>query len=200
MITISIPTGEPSERQISQICDAVYNGDVIIIPTDTIYAICCDALNAKAIERVCKIKHINPDKTNLSIICCDIAQASEYARIDNSAFRFMKEYTPGPITFLLRAASSLPRTFKGRKTVGVRIPDAAIPVSITRRLQRPLLTTSVEFDSDDFAISPGLIAEQYESLVDVMVAGPDGDTIPSTIVDLRDGSPEVIREGKAQID
>lgn len=110
MISLNIPSGQPSDRQLSQLTNAINDGNIIIIPTDSIYAICCDALNPKAIERLCRIKDINPDKTNLSIICHNIAQAAEYARIDNKAFKILKQYTPGPFTFLLPSASSLPET------------------------------------------------------------------------------------------
>ncbi len=196
MITINIPTDQPSDRQLQQLSDAIDNGQLIIIPTDSIYAICCDALNPKAIERLCRIKNINPDKTNLSIICHDIAQAAEYARIDNKSFKILKQYTPGPFTFLLPSASSLPKVFKGRKTVGIRIPDANIPLRLVKLLNKPLLTTSVDFDDDDYAISPSLIAENYKNQVDLMIEGRDGDTTPSTIVDLRSATPEIKRQGK----
>lgn len=199
MKTIDIPYLEPSERQLNQICEAFEKGEIVILPTDTIYAVCCDALNQSAIERLCKIKHINPEKTNLSIICADMSQASEYAKIDNSAFRVIKNLVPGPFTFLLRTASSLPRAFKGRKTVGVRIPDNIICLRAAQRLNRPILTTSIEFDTDDYVVSPYLITEKYAGIADLFVDTGDGDTIPSTIVDCRESEPEIIRQGKGEL-
>lgn len=199
MKTIEIPYLEPSERQLSQICDAIEDGQIVILPTDTIYAICCNALSQPAIERLCKIKHINPEKTNLSIICSDLSQASEYAKIDNSAFRIIKGLVPGPFTFLLRSVSTLPKAFKGRKTVGVRIPDNSICRSVAERLGHPILTTSIQFDSEDYAVSPGLIAENYQSMIDLFVDTGDGDTIPSTIIDCRDSEPVIVRQGKGEI-
>lgn len=196
MISIKAPSGQLSGRQQKQISDVLSQGGIIIIPTDTIYAICCDALNPKAIDRLCAIKHINPDKTNLSIICHSIAQAAEYAKIDNNAFRILKQNTPRPFTFLLPAASRLPRAFRQRKTVGIRIPDCDIPLSILQVYSSPLLTTSIEFVDDDYATSPGLIAEEYDSIADLIVEGQDGGTEPSTIVDLRTDDPEIIRQGK----
>ena len=123
MKTIKIWNDSPSERQLDEIASLLNEGQVMIWPTDTLYGIACDALNVKAIDRICRLKGLNPEKTHLSIVASDIAQAAEYAKIDNKVFRLLKVNTPGPFTFLCRAASSLPRGFKGRKTVGVRIPD-----------------------------------------------------------------------------
>ncbi len=199
MRTIKIWSDDPSERQLDDICSAIESGDLVIIPTDTLYAIVCDALNVKAIDRLCRLKGINPEKTNLSVICSDIAMASEYARFDNKDFQMLKRNTPGAFTFLMRASSSLPKAFKGRKTVGIRIPDSEVARKIAERLGHPLLTTSVDFHTDDYAISPSLIAENYEGKVDLMVEGEDGATQPSTIVDCTADPAEIIREGKGQL-
>lgn len=199
MKTIKIWNDSPSERQLQEITEEIKAGKLAIIPTDTLYAICCDALNIKAIERVCKLKGINPEKTNLSIICSDISMAAQYARIDNEAFRILKENTPGPFTFIFRAASSLPKAFKGRKMVGVRIPDLELPRLLAQYLENPLLSTSIEFDDDDQAREPGLIADRYAGSIDTFVEGEEGGSIPSTIVDLSDGEPQIIREGKGEL-
>ncbi|MCM1290624.1 MAG: L-threonylcarbamoyladenylate synthase [Prevotella sp.] len=199
MITIPISYGNASQRQILQISDYIKDGKLVILPTDTLYAICCNALDSKAIDKLCKIKQINPEKTNLSIICCDISQAAEYARIDNSAFKVIRNNAPGPFTFLLKTASTLPKAFKGRKTVGVRIPDNDLIREVVKACEAPLLCTSVEFDDDDYAVSPSLIAENYEGRVDVIIEGTDGGTVPSTIVDLREHTPEILREGKGEL-
>lgn len=196
MKIIKIWNDSPSEKQLNEICELLKEDGVIIWPTDTLYGLACSALSVKAIERVCRIKGINPAKTDLSIVCCDISQASAYARIDNNCYRIIRENTPGAFTFLLKAASSLPKAFKGRKTVGIRIPDCMTDREIARALDLPVMTTSINFESDDYAVNPSLIAEAYEDLVDLMIEGDDGGTEPSTIVDCTSGEPEIIREGK----
>lgn len=199
MKTIKIWNDNASSRQLDEICANLESGKSMITPTDTLYAIACDALNPKAIEHICRLKGINTEKTNLSIICSDISMASEYARYDNYAFRLLKDYTPGPFTFLFKSASSLPKAFKGRKVVGVRIPDNKLCRDIVERLGHPILSTSIEFENDDYARDPGLIAEAYEDKVDFMLEGNDGDTQPSTIIDCTGSSPEIIRQGKGEI-
>ncbi len=188
-----------SERQIREICRDLENGMTLIMPTDTLYGIACDALNAKAIEKICRLKGINPAKTHLSIICSDISMAAEYARFDNEVFRLLRDNTPGPFTFICKAAPTLPKAFKGRKTVGIRIPDNPLPREIAATLGHPLLTTSIEFSDTDYAVNPGLIAEAYNDLVDTFIEGEDGDTIPSTIIDCTVNPPEIVRQGKGEI-
>lgn len=196
MRTIKIWNDQASDKQLNQICNELEMGNILIIPTDTIYAIVCDALNPKAIERICQLKGINPEKTNLSIICADISMAAEYARIDNSSFRLLKDNTPGAFTFLFRSASSLPKAFKGRKIVGIRIPDNSLCRDIASRLGHPILTTSIEFEDDDYARNPDLISEAYNDKVDCFIEGDEGDTVASTIVDCTEGEPVIVREGK----
>lgn len=178
--------------------NALRDGKLIIYPTDTLYAIGCDAMNSRAIERICRIKDINPQKTNLSIICCDISQAAEYVKIDNRAFRILKEALPGPFTFILPASTSLPKVFKGRKVVGLRIPDNPIALDIPRRLGNPILTTSVE-SGDDSSVDiadPEALVLKYEDVVDFIIDGGEGDYEASTVVDLTDSSnPVILRQG-----
>lgn len=195
MDVVKIWNEKASEKQIDEICEVIKDGGLVIIPTDTLYAITCDALSPKAIERLCKLKGINPDKTNLSIICSDISMASEYAKFDNYAFQLLKNNTPGPFTFIFRAASTLPRAFKGRKNVGVRIPANAIDREIAARMEHPLLTTSIEYEDEDYAMNPELIAEAYEGKVDLMVEGEDGGLVPSAVIDCTGREPEIIRSG-----
>lgn len=188
-----------NERYMEQIVEALRDGEIIIYPTDTIYAIGCDALNNSAIEKICKIKGINPQKTNLSITCCSISQAADYARIDNRAFRLLKENMPGAFTFILPASTTLPKVFKGRKAVGVRIPDNAVAQEIAMRLGNPVLTTSIQWDvtEPEEGINPLYIAQRYEDVVDLLIDCGNGDVIPSTVVDCMDSNnPEIIREGK----
>ncbi len=200
MKTIKIWNNNASDRQLDQICNMLQNGEIMIIPTDTLYGIACDALNPKAIERVCKLKGINPEKSNLSIICSDISMASDYSRFDNKAFQLLKDNTPGPFTFLFKSAPSLPKAFKGRKTVGVRIPDNKLCLDLVTRLGHPIMTTSIEYADEDYARNPDLIAEAYEGKADFILSGEDGDTEPSTIIDCTGSEPEVIRQGKGDLD
>lgn len=187
-----------NRRYIDETVSALRDGKLIIYPTDTLYAIGCDALNNRAIEKICRIKGINPAKQLLSIVCSDISQAAEYARIDNNAFRLMRSNLPGPFTFILPAATTLPKAFKGRHTVGVRIPDNDIARAIADALGNPLLSTSVGIDRLEGyeTVEPLSLAIQYEDTVDLLVDGGTGSTGQSTIVDCLDSSyPEITREG-----
>lgn len=199
MRKIKIWNDRASSGQIDDICETLSQGAVIVLPTDTLYGIACDALNPKAIERLCRIKGINPEKTNLSIICSDISMAAEYARFDNNAFRMLRDNTPGPFTFLFKSASSLPKAFKGRKTVGIRIPDNRLCRDLAARMGHPLLTSSIEYEDEDHAREPGLIADTYEYVADLFLEGEEGDTEPSTIIDCTGKEPEIVREGKGSL-
>ena len=200
MKSIKIWNNKASEQQLNQLSERMKEGEIAIIPTDTMYAIVGDALNVKVVDRICKLKNINPDKTNLSIICSDISMAAEYSRIDNKGFKLLREYCPGPFTFLFKSASTLPRAFKGRKTVGIRIPDNQFTTDLVERMGNPLITTSIEYEDEDYAINPELISEAYEGRVDIMVEGEAGTTEVSTIVDCTLDKPEIIREGLGKMD
>jgi tRNA threonylcarbamoyl adenosine modification protein (Sua5/YciO/YrdC/YwlC family) len=199
MKTIKIWNGNISDRQLNEIAARLDAGELVILPTDTAYAVTCDALNIKSIDRICRMKGINPDKTNLSILCSDISMAAEYCRISNSHFRMLKENTPGPFTFIFRSASSLPKAFKGRKTVGIRIPDNRLTLAVVERFGRPLLTTTIEYADEDYAVNPELISESYEGRADMMVEGGNGSTDVSTIVDCTENTPEITREGLGEL-
>ncbi len=199
MKTIKIWNGNISDRQLNEIAARLDGGELVILPTDTAYAVTCDALNIKSIDRICRMKGINPDKTNLSILCSDISMAAEYCRISNSHFRMLKENTPGPFTFIFRSASSLPKAFKGRKTVGIRIPDNRLTLAVVERFGRPLLTTTIEYADEDYAVNPELISESYEGRADMMVEGGNGSTDVSTIVDCTENTPEITREGLGEL-
>lgn len=195
MNTIKIWNDHASDRQLHDIAMRLKEGQIAIIPTDSMYAIVGDALNVKAVDRICRIKGINPDKTDLSILCSDISMASEYSRIGNRGFKLLKANTPGPYTFLFKSASTLPKAFKSRKTVGIRIPECEFDRQLIDALGNPLITTSIEYEDSDYAINPGLIAEAYDNKVDIMVEGTDGTTDVSTIIDCTEDSPTIIREG-----
>lgn len=187
-------------RYMELVENALRDGELIVYPTDTLYAVGCNALNNGAIERICQLKGLNPQKTNLSIICCDISQASEYVKIDNRAFRIIKEALPGPFTFILPASTSLPKVFKGRKVVGLRIPDNPIALDIARRLGNPVLTTSVVSEGEDMSdidiADPEALAMKYEDTVSLLIDGGEGGYEPSTVVDLTDSSnPVIVRQG-----
>lgn len=192
-----------NERYIELTVAAMRSGQLIVYPTDTLYAIGCDALNVRAIERICRIKGINPQKVNLSVVCSNISQAADYARIDNRAFKLLHDYLPGPYTFLLPAATTLPRIFKGRKVVGIRIPDNAIARRLAEALGNPVLSTSVAANPEypQELIDPELIAQRYDGEAEFVVDGGEGGSEPSTVVDLTDSAnPVVVREGAGQFE
>lgn len=189
-----------SDRQVEETVRDLKDGKTLIAPTDTLYAIMCDALSPKAIESVCRLKSINPDKTNLSIICSDISMAAEYAVFNNNTFKLLKSLTPGPYTFLCRAAHSLPAAFKRRKIVGIRIPDFEGDRQLAEKLGNPLLTTSIQYADDDYGINPDLIEEAYNDKVNLMISGPEAQLEPSTVLDCTGNEIIVIREGKGPVD
>ncbi len=188
--------GSVNERHIEEAIDVLREGGVIIYPTDTLYALGCNALDNKAIVNLCRIKGINPEKNLLSIVCADLSQAAEYARIDNRAFRYLREYLPGPFTFILNASTTLPKVFKERKTVGIRIPDNPVARALAEALGNPVLSASVEAPDEDEIISPESLALIYKHEADLLLDGGDGLSEGSTIVDLTDSSnPEILRQG-----
>lgn len=191
---------ELSDRQINETVRDLKDGATIIAPTDTLYAIMCDALSPKAIEAVCRLKSINPEKTNLSIICSDISMAAEYANFNNATFKLLKQLTPGPYTFLCRTAHSLPAAFKRRKTVGIRIPNFKADRQLASSLGNPLLTTSIKYDDPDYGVNPELIEESYHEKVGIIIEGPEGSLTPSTIIDCSGNEFNVIRKGLGPVD
>lgn len=200
METLKIYNENIAPNQVEKAVEVLKDGGLVVMPTDTLYAITCDALNPKAIEKVCRLKGINPEKTNLSILCNDISMVADYAKFDNPSFQLMKQNTPGPFTFLFRASTSLPRAFKGRKIVGVRIPDNSVVRQIVESLGNPLLTTSIKYQDDDYAVNPDLIEEEYADKADLMIKGEEGNLQPSAIIDCTGDNPEIIREGPREPD
>lgn len=203
MQVLKLYSNSINQRFIDQAVEVMREGGVILYPTDTLYALGCDALNKRAVEKLCAIKGLNPDKNLLSIMCCNFSQAAEYVKIDNKAFSLMKSYMPGPYTFVLPVGTRLPKVFRGRRTVGVRIPDNSIASALAESLGNPMLTASVDADADDPALvaEPESLALRYASQVDLVLDGGSGDTEPSTVVDLSDSSsPELIRRGKGEWD
>lgn len=199
MKVLKVFENNPNPKFLDMAVEALRAGDIVIYPTDTLYAIGCDALNNSAINKICKLKGINPDKTNLSIICDGISMAAEYARFDNRQFKVLKTNLPGPFTFILPSSSSLPKVFKGRKTVGIRVPENNVAVELVRRLGNPILSTTISYTDDDYAVNPELIAETYADSAAYLLDGGDGGLIPSTVVDMTSGELEIVREGKGDL-
>ncbi len=187
-------------RHIDRAVEALRHGEIIAYPTDTLYALGCNALSQRAVERLCALKGINPAKQLLSVVCADLSMAAQYARIDNRAFQIIKRNTPGPFTFVLPAATTLPKVFKGRRTVGIRIPDNPIAVALAQTLGNPILSASIFAEGEDEITS----ADQIELLpgldVEIVIDGGESQTEPSTVVDLTDSSsPEILRQGKGEL-
>ena len=185
----------PSEREVRRVVDALERGELVIYPTDSIYAIGCSLHAPRAIERLRRIK----GEGDFAVVFDSISQVAEYCRIDNSAFRILKHNLPGPFTFILPASSRIPdKALEKRRTIGVRIPDNAIARAIVTMLGCPLITTSVKSDDDiaEYTTDPELIHERYNRDVAWVVDSGIGDRIPTTIVDLTSDEPEIIREGK----
>jgi tRNA threonylcarbamoyl adenosine modification protein (Sua5/YciO/YrdC/YwlC family) len=200
---IKIYEDKPSEAAIKKVVDVLRNGGLVIYPTDTVYGLGCDITNTKALERVAKIKGIKLEKANFSFICSDLSNLSDYVKqIDTATFKILKRSLPGPYTFILPGNNDLPREFRKKKTVGIRVPDNNIIIEIVKMLGNPIVSTSI-YDEDavlEYSTDPELIFEKWETLVDLVIDGGYGDNIPSTIIDLSGYEPEVIREGKGSLD
>lgn len=198
---IKIYPENPNQREIDKVVEILQNGGLIIYPTDTVYAIGCDALNVRAVEKICKLKGIDPRKENLSIICYDLSNISEFAKVDNTTFKLMKKNLPGPFTFILNTHSSLPKIYRNRKTVGIRVPDHSIAREIIRQLGNPLLTTSVHSDDQiqEYMTDPELLHEKYEHTIDLVIDSGFGGLKASTVVDCSEGDVEIVRQGKGTL-
>lgn len=201
---LKIHPDNPSPRQLAQVVDCLRKGGLIIYPTDTVYGLGCDISNGKAIERLCRLKGIKPEKANFSFICSDLSHLSDYTKpIDTATFRLLKLCLPGPYTFILPAANSVPKMLNSnRKTVGIRVPNHNIALQIVKELGHPIISTSLHDDDEilNYSTDPELIHDKYEKLVDLVIDGGYGELEPSTIIDCTVHPPEVIREGKGAID
>ena len=188
---------------IDEVVDMLRDGALIIYPTDTRYAIGCDALNTHAVENICRIKQIDPRKNNLSVICYDLSNISEYAKVDNTTFKLMKRYLPGAFTFILQGTTNLPKIFRNRKEIGIRMPDNNICREICRALDAPILTTTVplgEKEDPEYATNPELMEEKWSNDVDLVIDGGIGDLEESTVINCISGKAELVRQGKGFID
>jgi tRNA threonylcarbamoyl adenosine modification protein (Sua5/YciO/YrdC/YwlC family) len=189
----------PNLRDIIKIVDVLRKGGLIIYPTDTVYGLGCDITNAKAVEKVARIKGVKVEKNSFSFICSDLSHISDYTKpISSSVFKLMKKNLPGPFTFILDANNNLPKYFKVKKTVGIRVPDNNIIREIVRELGNPILSTSVYDDDEiiEYTTDPELIHEKYHEIADIVIDGGYGELIPSTIVDCTGDEITIVREGK----
>ena len=196
---LEIHPKNPHGRAIDQVVSVLQRGGVIIYPTDTVYALGCDIENRGALERVAQIKGVKLAKARFSFICEDLSQLSAYVKqIDTQTYKILKRYTPGPFAFVLPGSSHLPKAFKGRKTVGIRVPDNPVPRAIVRHLGNPIVSTSIYHEDEliEYDTDPALICEKYHKRVDLVVDGGLGTNMASTVVDLAgESGPEVLRQG-----
>lgn len=200
---IKIYEDKPSEAAILKVVNILKNGGLIIYPTDTVYGLGCDITNSKALEKIAKIKGIKIEKANFSFICNDLSHISDYVKqIDTATFKILKRALPGPYTFILPGNNDLPKEFRKKKTVGIRVPDNNIALKIVEMLGNPIVSTSI-YDEDEvieYSTDPELIFEKWQHKVDLVIDGGYGDNVASTIIDLSGYEPEVIREGKGSLD
>jgi tRNA threonylcarbamoyl adenosine modification protein (Sua5/YciO/YrdC/YwlC family) len=197
---IQIHPENPQPRLIKQVAECLKDGGVIIYPTDTIYGLGCDIMQQKAIERICKIKNINPQKVQLSFICRDLSHLSDFTKsIDTPLYRMLKNYLPGPYTFILAASKQVPKILQSKKsTIGLRIPDNIICHHILDAIGNPILSTSLPGEMVEDYTDPEIIYEKFEHLVDLVIDGGIGGMIPSTIVDCTSDEWTIIRQGKGE--
>lgn len=202
---LEIHPDNPEERKIKQVTKIIENGGLVIYPTDTLYGLGCDITNSKAVERICRIKGIKPQKANFSFICSDLSNISFYTKpFSSSVYKAMRKSLPGPFTFILKASNQVPKMLKNnRKNVGIRVPNSPIVTQLVAGLENPIMSTSITNIDDDitpYPTDPYEIYEAYKNLVDVVIDGGFGGNVPSTVVDCTEGFPEVIRAGLGTLD
>lgn len=200
---IKIYEDKPSEAAIKKVVSVLKDGGLVIYPTDTVYGLGCDITNSRALEKIAKIKGIKLEKANFSFVCSDLSNLSDYVKqIDTSTFKILKRALPGPYTFILPGNSDLPKEFRKKKTVGIRVPDNNIAREIVKLLGNPIVSTSIHDEDEviEYSTDPELIFEKWNNKVDLVIDGGYGDNVASTIIDLTGYEPEVIREGKGSLD
>ena len=200
MKTLRIYPSSINEQYLDEAVRALRDGGIVIYPTDSFYALGCDALDNRAIEALCKFKGIDPRKEALSVVAADLSMAAEYARIDNEAFRILRTNLPGPFTFLLPAATTLPKVFKGRRTVGIRIPESPIATALAERLGNPLLSTTLMDEDGEGVSSPLAVPTRAASTAAILIDGGDTPGRATAIIDLTDShDPIELREGPREL-
>lgn len=201
---LRINPDKPNYDEIAKVVNCLRNGGVVIYPTDTVYGIGCDINKQRAVERVCKIKGIDPEKANFSFICSDLSHLSDFTKPVNTAtYKVMKKALPGPFTFILEANNNVPKLFRSKKkTVGIRIPDNTICLEIVKQLGNPIMSTSVHDDDEiiEYTTDPELIYEKYKNIVDIVIAGGYGNNEASTVVDCTNGNFTILRQGLGILD
>jgi tRNA threonylcarbamoyl adenosine modification protein (Sua5/YciO/YrdC/YwlC family) len=197
---IHIHPENPQPRLIKQVVAILNKGGIIIYPTDTIYGLGCDIFQHKAIERICSIKKVDPQKAQLSFVCYDLSDLSKYAKqLATPVYRTLKQYLPGPYTFILEASKEVPKILKTKKdTIGLRIPDNKIARCIVQELGHPILSASLPGEYVEEYTDPEIIRDNFEKQVDLIIDGGIGGIVPSTIIDFTTGEAEVIREGAGE--
>ena len=200
---IKIYPENPNPKAIQKIVNVLKRGGLIIYPTDTVYGLGCDITNIKALERIARIKGVKLEKSNFSFVCEDLSNLSDYVKqIDTTTFKILKRALPGAYTFILPGAKTLPNPFKKRKTVGIRVPDNSIALAIVAALGNPIVSTSIRDDDDvlEYTTDPELILEKWDNRVDIVIDGGYGGNEASTIIDLSEDEPVIIREGKGSLE
>lgn len=200
---IKIYEENPNTKEIDKVVKILKRGGLIIYPTDTVYGLGCDINNIKALERIARIKQVNLEKSNFSFVCHDLSNLSDYVKqIDTSTFKILKRALPGPYTFILPGSKSLPNPFKKRKTVGIRIPNNNIALDIVKALGNPIISTSIRDEDEiiEYTTDPELIFEKWGHLVDLVIDGGYGDNEASTIIDLSEDEPVILRAGKGSLE
>ena len=194
---IRIHPDNPQPRLLKQVADCLRGGGVVIYPTDTIYGLGCDIAQQKAVERICRIKGVDPQKAQLSFVCYDLSQLSTYARqLPTPVYRALKSHLPGPYTFVLEASRQVPKILKSKRdTVGIRVPDNKIARSMVQELGYPVLSASLPGEIVEEYTDPEVIHDLFENRVDMVIDGGIGGLVPSTVIDYTGAEPEVVRQG-----
>lgn len=193
----------PNEKQILEVVKVLRNGGIIIYPTDTVYGLGCDINNNRALEKIAQIRGVKLEKANFSFVCESLSNVSDYVKqMDTTTFKILKRSLPGPYTFILEGNNNMPSVFKKKKTVGLRVPDNNIARAIVRELGNPIISTSIRDEDEviEYTTDPELIFEKWENLVDIVIDGGYGGNIPSTVIDLTQGEPILIRQGKGSLE
>ena len=197
---VKIYGDNPSERELKRVVEALERDGIVIYPTDSVYAFGCSVRSAKAVERLRRLR--GQSEAPLTVVFHDIAQVAEYCRVDNAVFRILKRNLPGPFTFLLPASSRVPdKALERRRTIGIRIPAHPVARAVVEALGCPMITASVKDDDEvvEYTTDPELIEERYGREVSLVIDGGMGDNVPTTVVDLTGGEPEIVREGRAEL-
>ena len=197
---VKIYGDNPSERELKRVVEALERDGIVIYPTDSVYAFGCSLRSAKAVERLRRLR--GRSDAPLTVVFHDIAQVAEYCRVDNTTFRILKRNLPGPFTFLLPASSRVPdKALERRRTIGIRIPAHPVARAVVEALGCPMITASVKDDDEvvEYTTDPELIEERYGRDVSLVIDGGMGDNVPTTVVDLTGGEPEIVREGRAEL-